>query len=281
MFAMAGSTTSFELPLRQRKTRHMTKQGSVNYHVHKPERQAFHIDAGGVVGKMISPELQTTQVRVHDVRGGDHEVTFAEDSVGFARVPTQVSDFSDGAAWQSIYDAELTRLLTDQIGAKDVVIFDHTVRTDDPASDRRPARNVHSDYSVDGAKQRLIDILGPEQAADWSAGHYAFINVWRPIGNPINSAPLGFLRPSSVPQEDWLLLDLIYPDRQGQIMGIVEGPTHEWIYKSRMTPDEVAFFNIYDSRGRPSIAHSAIDLTEDETVSVIRQSIESRTLVRF
>lgn len=259
----------------------MLRQGHVNYHVHKPERQAFHIDAGGVVGKLISPELKETQIDVHDVRAGDVAVDFRKDSVGFATYPTAVTDFSDGSAWQRVYDAELTKLLAAEIGATDVIIFDHTVRTDDPNATRKPARNVHSDYSEDGAKQRLIDILGPEKAAEWSNGHYAFINVWRPVGNPINSAPLGFLRPSSVPAEDWLLLDLIYPDRKGQIMGIVGGPTHEWLYQSRMTPDEVAFFNIYDSQGRPSIAHSAIDLVEDPNVDTIRQSIESRTLVRY
>ena len=190
-------------------------------------------------------------------------------------------DYSDAVDWQATYDSELTQLLSDQIGAKEMIIFDHTVRTDDPNADRKPARNVHSDYSEDGAKQRLSDILGAERATEWSRGHYAFINVWRPVGNPINSAPLGFLRPSSVPAEDWLLLDLIYPDRKGQIMGIVGNPKHEWLYQSRMTPDEVAFFNIYDSQGRPSIAHSAIDLVEDENITTIRQSIESRTLVRY
>lgn len=259
----------------------MIKQGSVNYHVHKPERQAFHIDAGGVVGEMISPELATTQIDVHDVRSGDRAVTFADDGVGFAHAPTAVTPISDSTDWHDTYEAELSALLSDKVGAKEVLVFDHTVRTDDPKSKRRPARNVHSDYSVDGAKQRLIDILGPDKAKAWSQGHYAFINVWRPVGNPINSAPLGFLRSSSVPDTDWLLLDLIYPDRTGQIMGIVGGPTHEWVYQSRMTPDEVAYFNIYDSEGRPSVAHSAIDLVEDDSVSTIRQSIESRTLVRY
>lgn len=259
----------------------MLKHGHVNYHVHKPERQAFHIDAGGVVGKMISPELKETRINVHDVRSGDVSVDFATDSVSFATFPTAVANFSNSDDWQPTYDAELTRLLSAEVGAKDVIIFDHTVRTDDPNAVRKPARNVHSDYSEDGAKQRLIDILGAEKAKDWSGGHYAFINVWRPVSNPINSAPLGFLRPSSVPSDDWLLLDLIYPDRKGQIMGIVGSPSHEWLYQSRMTPDEVAFFNIYDSQGRPSIAHSAIDLIEDESVTTIRQSIESRTLVRY
>ena len=161
------------------------------------------------------------------------------------------------------------------------VIFDHTVRVDDPNSDRKPARNVHSDYSPEGAQQRLIDILGAEKAEDWSAGHYGFINVWRPVDASINSAPLGFVRPSSVEEEDWVLVDLIYPDRLGHIMGLAANDGHEWVYQSRMTPDEVAYFNIYDNRGHPSIAHSAIDLVEDASVHSIRKSIESRTLVRY
>lgn len=259
----------------------MPRKGHVNYHVHKPERQAFHLDAGGIVGKMISPELQTTEITVKDVRSDAVSVDFQSDSVSFAHRPTAVKDFSDGSDWKQTYDAELTQLLIDELGTKEVVIFDHTVRTDDPNAVRKPARNVHSDYSPDGAKHRLIDILGVDKAADWSKGHYAFINVWRPVADPINSAPLGFLRPSSVAEEDWLLLDLIYPDRKGQIMGIVGNPAHEWIYQSRMTRDEVAFFNIYDNQGQPSIAHSAIDLIEDETITTIRQSIESRTLIRY
>ncbi|MEX0309894.1 MAG: CmcJ/NvfI family oxidoreductase, partial [Tateyamaria sp.] len=168
-----------------------------------------------------------------------------------------------------------------KLGAREVVIFDHTVRTDDPDATRKPARNVHSDYSTDGAAQRLVDLLGADAAADWSQGHYAFINIWRPIAHPINSAPLGFVRPSSVDPADWILLDLIYPDRKGQIMGLVGNLRHAWIYRSKMTPDEIAFFNIYDNRGLPSIAHSALDMVEDPNVTTVRTSIESRTLVRY
>ncbi|WP_420861653.1 CmcJ/NvfI family oxidoreductase [Algirhabdus cladophorae] len=135
--------------------------------------------------------------------------------------------------------------------------------------------------SVDGAKQRLIDILGPEQATEWSNGHYAFINVWRPVGDVINSAPLGFILPSSVAEDDWILLDLIYPDRKGQILGLAANPDHEWVYMSKMTPHDVAYFNIFDNRGRASIGHSALDMVEDPNISTIRKSIESRTLVRY
>ena len=48
-----------------------------------------------------------------------------------------------------------------------------------------------------------------------------------------------------------------------------------------MMPDEVAIFNIYDNRGRPSVAHSALDMIEDPNVTTPRKSIESRTLIRY
>jgi hypothetical protein len=259
----------------------MPRIGKVNYHVHKDERQAFHIDAGGVVGKLVSPELVATPIPVKDIRCGEAAVSFGADSVEFARAPTGVRSFSNGEDWRSRYDEELTAVLSRKLGAQEVVIFAHTVRIDDPHSDRKPARNVHSDYSPEGARQRLTDILGEQQAEEWSRGHFGFINVWRPVEDPINSAPLGFVRPSSVDAEDWILLDLIYPDRLGHIMGLAASDQHEWVYQSQMSPDEVAIFNIYDNRGLPSIAHSAVDLVEDETISTIRKSIESRTLVRY
>jgi len=77
------------------------------------------------------------------------------------------------------------------------------------------------------------------------------------------------------------LLDLIYPDRKGQIMGIAANPQHDWLYMSKMTPDDVAFFNIFDNRGLPSIAHSALGMIEDPDIHTVRRSIESRILVRY
>ena len=71
------------------------------------------------------------------------------------------------------------------------------------------------------------------------------------------------------------------PERIGSIMGLVAHDAHEWVYLSKMTPEEVAIFNIYDNRGKPSIAPSALDTVEDRCMSVPRKSIESRTLARY
>lgn len=258
----------------------MARTATVNYHVHKIEQQAFELDAGGIEGNLISPELVATQVALTDVRDGSNPPRFARDAVEFVELPTEVRDFAANT-WRETYDAELTGLLTERLGTREVAIFDHTVRVDDPHATRKPARNVHSDYSEVGAQRRLVDLLGRERAAEWRKGHFAFINVWRPVDAPINSAPLGFVQPASVDDADWVLLDLIYPDRKGQIMGLVGSERHIWLYQSKMTPDEVVFFNIYDNRGLPSIAHSALDMVEDPTVTTMRKSIESRALVRY
>ena len=258
----------------------MARTANVNYHIHSPSRQAYHIDAGGIVGKLVSPEHAVTLVTLHDVRTGT-AASFEHDSVGFFDFPSKVQSFDDNRDWQGEYDQELTAFLARELGAKEVVVFDHTVRVDDPDATRKPARNVHSDYSPDGAKRRLVDILGEGRAALWAQGHFGFINVWRPIENTINTAPLGFVRPASVQDEDWVMLDLIYPDRRGHIMGLVANSAHEWIYQSKMTPADVVAFNIYDNLGKPSVAHSALDMLEDHKFNTPRKSIESRTLIRY
>jgi len=182
----------------------MTRTATVNYHVHKDERQAFELDAGGIAGNLISPELAPTDVELNDMRITAKLVSFGADAVEFAEFPSAVREFAESDDWKETYDTELTKLLKHKLGAKEVIIFDHTVRVDDPNAVRPPARNVHSDYSEDGANQRLIDLVGEVQAKEWSKGHFAFINVWRPVDNPINSAPLGFIRPCSVEQGDWI-----------------------------------------------------------------------------
>ncbi|OBY25156.1 CmcJ/NvfI family oxidoreductase [Leisingera sp. JC1] len=259
----------------------MALTGTVNYLIHKPQRQSFEIDAGGITGNIVSPEMAATEVALSDLRSGRAQVSFATDGVAFKVQPTAVDRFENDDSWREVYDAELVALLRQELDAREVIVFDHTLRVDDPEASRCPARNVHSDYSRQGAEARLVSLLGKDRASAWAEGHYAFINVWRPVAAPINSAPLGFVRPSSVAAEDWILLDLIYPGRVGSIMGLAANPAHDWVYQSRMTPEEIVYFNIYDNRDRPSVAHSAIDLVENPSVSAVRKSLESRTLIRF
>ena len=253
----------------------------VNYHIKSDIPQAFEFDVDGIIGNLVSPELSRKIVEVTDLRDAASQVSFDEDGILFLHRSTNVRDFSDERAWRPVYDAELMGLLKEQIGARDVIVFDHTVRIDDPNAARRPARNVHNDYNTAGAEQRLIDLVGENRAEDFHKAGYGFVNVWRPIEHVIQSSPLGFIRPASMDADDWMDIGLIYPDRFGQILGVAANPNHEWFYKSHMTPEEIVLFNIFDSTGRPHLAHSALDMDGDETAPVPRKSIESRTLVRY
>ncbi|MEM7493351.1 MAG: CmcJ/NvfI family oxidoreductase [Pseudomonadota bacterium] len=259
----------------------MHVSASVNYHVHKNEPQAFEFDVDGIIGNLISPELVTTPIDVRDLRDQTHTTSFDANGIVFVDQASAVEHFEHSQEWQATYDAEIQQLLKSNIGAKDVIVFDHTVRIDDPKAARRPARNVHNDYNQAGAEQRLIDIVGEVRAEKFHDAGYGFVNVWRPVEHTIKSSPLGFIRPGSMTPGDWMDIGLIYPDRFGQILGVAANPAHEWFFKSEMTPEEAIIFNIYDSTGRPHLAHSALDMPGDIDVTVPRKSIESRTLVRY
>ena len=259
----------------------MQTPGRVNYHVHADHPQRFELDPDGHEGTLIAPELALTDITVHDVRTLPTPLSFRDDGLGFTSLPTAAGDLTDPAQpWRALYDRELDAFLRETLHATEVRVFDHTLRVDDPDAIRRPARNVHGDYSFEGGCQRLIDLLGADEAAAWERGHYAFINVWRPVGDIIRSAPLGFVRPRSVASTDWVSIDLTYPDRTGHILGLVANPDHTWIYRANMDPSEVAFFVTHDNRGGPVVPHSAFDLRQPGAPQ-IRRSLESRTLVRF
>lgn len=252
----------------------------VNYHVKKAEPQAFEFDVDGIFGQLISPELMKTEVQVSDLRGGSEQPKFMSEGIEFINVSSSVQDF-DLPDIKRAYEKELRAILSAKTGAQEVIVFDHTLRIDDPGASRRPARNVHNDYNAQGAEQRLLDLVGAQRAIKFHKRGYGFINVWRPIENVVMSAPLGFIRPRSMHPEDWIDIGLIYPERIGQILGVCANPNHEWFFKSKMRPDEAVIFNTYDNRGRPHFAHSALELLSDAAATTSRKSIESRTLVRF
>ncbi|WP_282168678.1 hypothetical protein [Ruegeria atlantica] len=114
----------------------MARTATVNYHVHKLYRQAFELDAGGTAGNLVSPELTSAVVALEDTRATTNTVAFASDAVEFISLETQARDFA-GEAWKPVYDAELTATLSDRLGVREVVVFDHTGRTDDSHATRK------------------------------------------------------------------------------------------------------------------------------------------------
>ncbi|MEM6818581.1 MAG: CmcJ/NvfI family oxidoreductase [Pseudomonadota bacterium] len=259
----------------------MRDMAVVNYHVVSDQPQSFGFDRDGIAGRLESPELIPTAVPVRDLRHEPEHMQFRRDGIAFSHHRTRAIGIGSASNWQAEYDRELAELLLREIGAVEVLIFDHTVRVDDPNATRRPARNVHNDFSQAGAEQRLIDLVGSDRATEFERGHYGFVNVWRPLDHPVKTSPLGFIHPNSASAEDWMTIDLVYPDRNGEILGVAANDDHQWIYMSEMTPEDIVIFNVYDNRGRPFLGHSALDMQDDAEGRHPRKSLESRTLVRY
>ena len=140
---------------------------------------------------------------------------------------------------------------------------------------------MHCDYNAWSAHTRLSALLGEDASARWSNDHFAVVNVWRPLGEPVQRDPIGFVRPESVEPADWLDVDIVFPHRKGQVRGLRHAPGHRWIVMPKMAPTQAAVFATYVSDGVDGIAHAAVELPDAPVDAPVRRSLESRAFVRW
>ncbi len=230
---------------------------------------------------------QTLPTVIHD--GRVDETVYRLDVHGFQFVrepsilPAHLRD-TDPVIERDYYP-ETKAILKGATGAQDVIIFDHTVRTEDLYATRRPVRGAHNDYTENSGPQRLRDLLGEDEANKRLAeGRVAQINLWRPIGAPVYSSPLAIADARSVKPEDLRHTALIYPDRQGETFDLQYHPDQHWVTFSAMTPDEAILIKGYDSAedGRARFTpHTGFDDPRTPSGAPPRRSIEIRSFVFF
>lgn len=200
-----------------------------------------------------------------------------------------VSDFRDEEQVRTVYYPEATALVAAATGATRVLVFDHTVRLDENAKGKRdatraPVRVVHNDYTVRSGRQRVRDLLPPDEATHVLNHRFAIVNVWRSIGAPIETTPLAVADARSVAPNDLLATDLIYPDRTGEFYQLAFSPEQRWFYFPKMQRDEALLIKCYDSADDGTArftAHSAFDNPAASASSAPRESIEIRTLISY
>ena len=108
--------------------------------------------------------------------------------------PTRVTDFVNGDEVKALYYPEIEALVKRVSGARRVVIFDHTVRSGDLSRQenlklREPVKVSHNDFTPKSGPQRVRDLL-PDEAEELLKSRVAIIQVWQPIGRPIERDPL-------------------------------------------------------------------------------------------
>ena len=220
--------------------------------------------------------------------------TFTLDREGFALLnrPSAVTDFYDDGQIDQIYHPEIERLVADALGASRVVIFDATRRSDSSSGaankdgNRGPARIIHVDYTEKSGPQRVIDLLGAEEAArlQRDGTRIAQVNVWRPIRGPVERSPLALADATTVRPDALVATDQVFPNRVGEIYHLIHDTDQRWYYAPRMVPDEVLLIKGWDSLndGRARFTpHSAVALPGTPDTAPPRESIEIRTLAIF
>lgn len=282
-------------------------RGLVNYNVTEDEdNYKVIINPEGVKGNNITGSgktIYTTEkiaVELHDPR--KLELEFSRCGLAFvnhstlmekklAAYPSSKRRFDDklDKNTKEQYDQEIEKLLKTNIENIDEVVgMTHSFRSDsNPIA--LPVFHVHGDYTPFSAKKRMEFVL-KEKVNDWLMEdvHCGIVNVWRPIGEPVEKSPLGFVDPSTLSPEDWVKILYIYPDegKPGEFQlaehtALVHKEKHRWLVADKMESGMVWIFNQYDSQGLGTVPHSAVKVIGTKDDARPRRSIESRMLVKY
>jgi hypothetical protein len=234
-------------------------------------------------------DFRSLPVAVADARGLSEPPTLDREGFALAKHPTLVAEFYDPAAVEKVYYAEIAELLKHATGATEVHVFDHTLRVEDEAKrqahgTRLPVTMVHNDYTERSALQRVRDMLAPEAAERVLASRFAIVNVWRSFGASAERFPLAAADGRTVLPTDFVAVDLVYPDRTGEVYYTAHSSGQRWFYFSQMQPNEAMLFKCFDSArdGRTRYtAHTGFANPHAPAETPPRESIEVRTLLCF
>lgn len=191
-------------------------------------------------------------------------------------------DFDDEALIATIGRAQAGELVRAATGAARVIVFDHTQRKRAPDAPRQPSTRVHVDYTANSAPARVRDLLGDEADALLQK-RVAFVNVWRAIRHPAADWPLVLCDARTVGAQDLAATDIIYPDRRGEIYGLLHNPAQRWFYYRNLALDEALLVKCYDSRTDVArfTPHTAFENPLTPPSAPPRESIEFRAIAFF
>jgi hypothetical protein len=243
---------------------------------------------GGVDTRIGATESETHRVTLHNGRLVADRFQLERDGFRFVPHPTTVADFYDPNEIERVYYPEVEALIKQESGAKRVVVFDHTLRTENEALRERAqirevVRRVHNDYTEASAPKRVRDLMGGE-AEELLKGRFAIIQAWRPIRHPVETWPLAICDARSLDEKDLIVTERRYQNRTGQTYAIRYNPGQHWYWFPRMRRDEALVFKVYESLrdGRARwTAHTAFDDPSSAPDARPRESIEIRTLAFF
>ena len=261
----------------------------INYILPSDEKPVTYISNPGAKTAQREAAYQKVEVTIRDARTANGSFALEREGFTLTTEGSAVSDFYDEDEVQRVYSPEVERLVKQASGAAEVLVFDHTIRVADDTlrSERKvrePVHVAHNDYTNRSAPQRVRDLLPAERAEALLEHRFAVVQIWRPIAGPVQDRPLAICDAQSIDDGDFMLTDLVYADRVGEVMQLTHNPGHRWFYFPDMDPGEALIFKTFDSvdDGRARFtAHTAFADPNAPADVRPRQSIESRTLAFF
>ena len=264
-------------------------EAALNYLKEVPaEKPAFYIHVPVPENPRRGPQLGPRMMSIHDARPLRDGLSLDSEGVVLVDAPTTFSDFYDPDRVRAAYLPEIESLVKRETGAVRVVAFDHNLRSKALAKENRyeaqmPVLFAHNDYTEDSGPQRVRDLL-PDEATELLEKRFAVINVWRPTRGPVLESPLAVCDALTMGPNDLVAMDLIYPDRIGEVQSLRFDAEHRWLYFPEMQASEVMLLKCFDSAkdGRARFtAHSAFVDPDTPIDAPTRESIEVRTLAFF
>lgn len=270
-------------------------QASLNYTINvEPKRTVTYFYEDEATTDIHEPGDDPRNVTVQD--GWHRAEQFSVDKEGFSlhEFRSDFEKWEDQTTVQDLFYPQVVSFLKEVTGARQILVFDHTIRTNRNAekkltqetetSQRAPVSLVHCDYTSESAPLRLGQLF-QDEAEDLLSRRVAFFNVWKPIRGVVEESPLAMCDVTTTcPSKDLFKLHLHYRDRIGENYVLKYSPRHRWWYFPRMTPGNLILLKTYDSEedGRARfIPHSAFTDPTSPKDAPLRESIELRTIAFF
>ncbi|KAA8895607.1 hypothetical protein FN846DRAFT_328319 [Sphaerosporella brunnea] len=232
--------------------------------------------------------IDPKSITIYDLRGNESKLSLDKEAFSFHTIPSSLTygDFDNEEKIRSIYYPEIKDIVRKHVsGAKEVIIFDHTIRRSGPNAESTVQR-VHIDQTTKSGELRLRRYLTPERVQEVLKKNIRFqiVNIWRPINGAVVSYPLAFADSSTVADDDIVGVAHIYPDYEGQTAGVKYNPNQKWWYASGIKNDEVTLIKCFDSwtgesGERRRAPHSAFVHPNTPAGAKGRESIEVRCLI--
>ncbi len=246
-------------------------------------------EGGADAALSVGAEFEEHEVTIHDARQLIPPASLVRQGFSLHRHNTQVEDFYKLETVQAAYEAEITELVLAATGASEVLVFDHTLRSDSrnirgERTTREPASLIHNDYTDASAVKRLQDLLPVNEAEHRLRHRFAIVNVWRSVAGTILSSPLACCDASTIKTVDLVASERRAKERIGELELVTWNPGHRWYYYPEMSCAEALLIKTFDSAtngpARRSI-HTAFKHPKTPPDAPARESIESRLLVFY